>query len=100
MAEVKGRMIATVSIDASAEELILALAKEFGVAEIFMERMDEYYQIIDAAGEGGKPYLIHMVNRAYHGSPNFCEESRKALTENQYRCAMHLMELEKLSKKI
>lgn len=94
MARINGKMVANVTIDASAGELFMALAEEFKIKELFEEHRDEYSKVmlIEEKNEK-KPYIVRYENTTYHGSPHYEEKSRRKITTEQYRIAQFMQEI-------
>lgn len=94
MARINGKMVANVTIDASAGELFMALAEEFKIKELFVDHRDEYSKVVlmEERSEE-KPYIVRYENIAYHGSPHYEEKSRRKITTEQYRIVQSMQEL-------
>lgn len=91
MAEIKGKLTASVTIDASAKELFMALAKEFGIEEIFEDQDGAYSNAELVKEEGGEiPYIIQYEDVSYHGSPQYEEMSRRRILAKQYQIAKYM----------
>ena len=101
MAQIKGKLTANVTIDASAEELFMALAKEFGIEEIFQDESRSYSKLDLVKEEAGEtPYIVQYEDRSYHGSPSYEEASRRRISQKQYQIACHMGKINALINEI
>ena len=97
MAQIKGKLTANVTIDASAKELFMALAQELGIAAIFEDQSRGYAKLVLVKEEAGEtPYIVWYEDRSYHGSPDYEEISRRMISQKQYQMALHMREIRSL----
>lgn len=97
MAEIKGKLIASVTINASAGELFMALAKEFEIDEIFKDQRGVYSKA-ELVKEGGEetPYIIRYEDTSYHGCPYYEEASRRKISTKQYQIVQSMRKIRSL----
>lgn len=93
MAKLKGTFMTSLVIDASKEDLFIALAQELKIDSLFKEERDGYYKLeLDTSGTC-TPYIVYMENKCYHGTPLYEEIARRAISMESYRCAVAMQEL-------
>lgn len=91
MAEIKGTLTANVTIDASAKELFMALAKEFEIDEIFQDQNREYASAeLESINGVDTPYIVRYKDMSYHGSPHYERVSERKISLKQYQIAQYM----------
>jgi len=100
MAIIKGTMKQECSVEVDAIELLKGLAREIGVEKVlpsYSEERDTFYKLGHWRDQHNieRPCIERVENHAYHGTTDFGVSSVQRLTEEQYRCAKALCEIEK-----
>lgn len=97
MAKIKGTLTANVTIDASAKELFIALAKEFEIDDIFQDQNREYAKAeLKTINGVDTPYIVRYMDMSCHGSPHYEQISERKISLKQYQIAQYMSKIQSM----
>lgn len=92
---VKGIKTEIVIVDVQPADMVIALSRMIHVDELFVSQGDTYSKLVEADGNF---FIATYEDKSYHGSPNYEEICRTALSKNEYEAAKGLELLMKIIK--